>query len=344
MFLIGGIAAMAVACAQEIARDSLPSFLSARIYKARHSGAGGSYNESLFASPQILAQVAVTLSTWAFSAIALPSTTRRRIGAIGVLAAGIVTAYLSRIRTAPFIAVFALSLTYLGAWKVRGSVREMPAAMRGLLLGLAVLALIGTSYFLVTLEFPNSPSDQAAQDATFYRSALRWDELGIRMRVFIREIAQLENHDPVFGYGAGTGGQVKRFVDTGFDDIPVVSDTGIFLLYHEMGVIGLFAFILCYIGLIARCGWQMATRRSIPGVSVPAFSIGVGLLIWFLFKSHACIANGLSHALWMVSIGLCCSALDRQGREERARAAARRSPVPSTAEDDARRPGGPQHP
>ena len=315
IFLIGGLLAIGVAIAQESARDSLPEFLSTRIYRARHGSAGGEYNESLFASPQTFGQVAVLLGAWSFAALILPSFSRHRIAAAGVLLASLGGVYLSRIRTALLAHLCVLFLIWLCVWKVGTRRDELPGPLRGILAGILIVCVATSFYYLVLPEISDSSPANPTGDTHYYQMLFDTDLLTYRLSFFLLEFARAGEHDWFFGYGAGTGGRTREFVETDFRGIPEVGDTGLYLLYHEMGMLGLAAFLACYGGLTVQCAIRMTVRPSIPVVSIPAFAIGTVFLLWFLLKSHTCIANGLSHIIWLGSIGICCAVLDGVRRE-----------------------------
>ena len=90
------------------------------------------------------------------------------------------------------------------------------------------------------------------------------------------------------------------------------------------------AFLICYGGLTLNCGFRLFARPRPMLAAIPAFALSMAFLAWFLLKSHTCIANGLSHALWLGHIGICCGLLDRKRPQE---------PSPARKAEDARRPG-----
>lgn len=316
IFLIGGLLVIAVAVAQEFAREALPSFLSTRIYRVRHGGAGGDYNESLFASPQTLSHVAVVLAAWSFTSLVLPGFSRRRFSPLGLLLLGLIGVYLSRIRTALLILVMVLFIIWLGVWKVATRPGQMPAPLRGLVVALVILVLGSACYVAIYSGLKDMGDEDLARDILFYERALDFETIKLRSGLFLLEFQTSGEHDWFFGNGAGTGGRMRGFVDIDFHSIPAVSDTGLYLLYHEMGMVGLVSFLVCFGALLLRCALFLSVRPTIPPVALPTFALGAALLLWFLFKSHTCIANGFTRIIWMGSMGICCAALDRQRQAE----------------------------
>ena len=314
--LVGSMAAIAVGIVMEFRRDLLPPILAQRIFLEMHSGAGGLYIESIFASPQIFAQLMLVLAVWSFVAVTYPGFARRRAWSLALLLLGLYSIYISRIRTTVPLLGFALFFTWLVGAKLKPSPREGSAPARGAFLALALFVLAFTMYLLIFMDRPTDLPPGLARDSRFYLEIFSPSVVSTRLQLFVEEIRRVVEHEAVFGFGAGTGGPIRRFLSPMSAEIPSVLDTGFFLLFQEMGILGLMTFLICYAGLVVRPAIRIISGPYTSPLAIPSLAIAVSFLLWFLLKAHTVIANGFSHMLWMGSMGLCCAALDRTDAEQ----------------------------
>jgi hypothetical protein len=293
---------------QEFYRSGLPEFLSARIYAERHSLAGGVYNESVFASPQILAQVLLCSLTLVASYVA----SREKFTIISFLLAGLgfcataLALALTRIRTGLVFAVFALGLIWLlSAW-VRGRSAASVKRLRLLfLVGFAALGIVAVLFIVLGGKSLADADSSFKQDSDFFGYLFDPGELMARLTYGFSEIGQeLPGHDWFLGYGAGAGSLRKFF------QVPLVYDTGLFLIYHEFGALGLSVFCIAYVGLTVDC-FRRLFGAPVSRDVIPSLTIATVFLLWFLLKSHSCMRNGFSHTIWMGMLGISCALLDR---------------------------------
>ena len=306
VFAAGAVCAILVAVLQEYAPESLPGILLVRIYKESHSLAGGDFNESLFASPQTLAHVtSVFLMAAVLYLIRYAKGTGLLFGNLAVAGAAF-TLLLSRTRTSIVLGAAGVLIVLALARKANTTLRQASAR-------LAVLAAAAAGILLYTfaaVAAGNIGSAGLRRDVDFFSRAFRMDELVGRLLLF-RQEGELRNHDLLVGYGAGTGGMVRELIPPHeVAAIPRALDSGLYLLFHETGLVGVAAFLLCYVGLPLGCALRVGRRTRVPGVVVPALAVSAVSLAWFLFKSHTIISNGLSHAILWTAAGLCAGALD----------------------------------
>jgi hypothetical protein len=309
LFMLGSVVALIVTFLQEFARDSLPPFLSTRIYIESHPLAGGTYNESLFATMYILSKVllyAVAISFIWFSG-------QKRISSalwvwsllgISVIFAGIV---LSRSRVTLMLGVFFLLVIWaLSAYKQKTDKSHI--ATRKLASGLCVV--LGLGAVLIFAFMPaKDPEDSLGRDVEFFKWLVDPDELAHRfMWLFEVELEGLKDHNWFFGYGAGAG-TLQPFYPGLPDDIPAVLDTGLFMIVNEFGLFGLLFFFICFGGLTVSCLQKILASPHIPGSVLPLFAINVTFLILFSWKYHVTLRNGFSQFLWLSSLGICCAQL-----------------------------------
>lgn len=147
------------------------------------------------------------------------------------------------------------------------------------------------------------------KDLDFFSNIYDPDELLVRLFYFLKESDELRNHDFLTGYGAGTGSLAPQF-DLELRDIPEVSDTGIFLIYHEFGLLGVLLFIYSYILNSLKFLLEIYCRRDHRPEAIASITVSIVYLTWFLFKSFTVLRNGFSHELWLGSMGLCCGLIE----------------------------------
>ena len=313
IMVIGCVAAMIVGLLQELGRGSLPGSLSTRIYKEGHSLAGGLYVESLFASPQIFAQVIVVFAAHVYLRIQCAERGRGNITPLLAFVGAALAILMSRIRTAAGAIVLVTGMTWLLFKRTRPVRPDLGSAAIGAAANLGLLLLL-------IWVFANVPTEQTpygvaglSRDVSFYQQALDPQEIARRIRYPAREVERLRHHNWAFGHGVGTGGPIRQFLRPRLQHKIAVDarDSGIFLLYHEMGLIGLLAFSVLYLGLLVKAGLGLIALPCPPRECIPAFAIAFVFTGWFLLKSHSCLANGFSHALWLGSLGLCLGLLER---------------------------------
>jgi hypothetical protein len=330
VFAVGATAAVLVSILQEHARASLPSFLTVRIYKEGHSLAGGLYNESIFAAPQTLAVVLLVFMTFLAAGLIFAQGTGMRwavrvTAQAGLLCLAAYALYLSRIRVAVPLAAFTLALVVV--LSPRGGAAPGKVLLR---VASGVIALSAVAVVFVAISPPHAVGTRAAErDAAFYMRLLDPTEWAHRLTLVFREIQDLPGHNMLFGYGAGTGGSIRPVIFTPkIGVIPPVLDTGGMLIYHELGLLGVAAFAMSYVWLLVRRTWQALALPSVPPGMVPALSIALALLIWFVLKSHTIVGNGLSHALWLGTAGMCGGMVRLAVAQRQAQAASRPEPAP----------------
>jgi hypothetical protein len=313
VFIIGSIAAALVAVLQEYGRALLPYFLQARIYKEGHAEAGGSYNESLFASPQILAQMMFPMLAWSTLALLVRRTSKMGFwAAVGVILCGY-TCYLSRIRVSVALAAVMVLFILLLIRKTGLSVSRL--AFRAIVAGFVLSMLAALLVAAVSNDDPSTLKGQ--RDEEFFSKLLDPTESVSRLFYWQNEIADLPDHNAMFGYGAGTGGSMRSVIDDPrLLSIRVISDTGIALLFHELGLLGLALFSLCYIGIPVWALVQIVRRRRVDPTAIGSLAVCFTYLVWFLIKSHPVIGNALSHIVWMTMLGISVGTLKRGEFEE----------------------------
>ncbi len=324
VFLVGTVAAVFVAMAQEMARDALPGFLSQRIYMEGHSEAGGMYNESLFASPSILAEVLLVGATAVLATICLDE--RRRIaGWAGILLCHCVGIYLCRIRigVSALVASAAVvaAISFLaGNTAIRARLVQRlgtTAVLFGLLLLLGLM-------WRVDKVWLSSADVDLSREGEFYSRLGQHEELLQRTLYFVEEVRfhEMSVSGLLFGYGAGTAGALRDFLGTRDSPAPRITDTGIVLLLAEFGVVGLLVFLGGVLGIQFQLALAMRNLR-VTTPMVWSFAASLVLLLWFLLKSHTVISNGTSLILWFGSLGICHGQVALQKRRNRAAYAAR---------------------
>lgn len=311
----GIVMSILVAFAQETMRGALPFFLAKRIYKAKNDSAGGLYVESLFASPQILAQVVTVLMCWMFTRLLAPppNARSRLLFPVTLFLLCWAAIFITRIRIAVALGVLMIGMIVL----------IIPRA--GVNLGRLGLRLLGGGGLILAALFlgmalgPDNPFDlKSQQDKKFFTKLLIVEENTKRLLFFTGEIERIDGyeHSKTLGFGAGTGGTIRNVIgDYRLLAVPIVHDTGIALVYHEMGVLGGALFVLCYIVLPIQVILRMS-RRQVPLVVVPALTIVVAFTGWFLFKAHPVMMNGLSHSIWLIMMGICFGAIDTQQQQQ----------------------------
>jgi len=302
IFIVFGAVTVAVALLQEYARGSLPEVLSARIYFEKHAESGGLYVESLFASPQTLGQLAVLMTTWCFAEALFGAGVSRPLLALLSIIPLFYTIYVSRIRSAllmvllAVLAVFAIGLARLGTSK-----RLLKLAMLGALLPAILLGAVSRQPSIQD----SSSEAPAARDVEYYGGLFAPDELLDRLSQFMIEYNLLRNHNCLIGYGAGTGGLATELnLPNLSEDIPQVTDTGLFLIYHEYGVVGLLCFGLSYVILSIILIYYICRPHVISIPLIASGVLSILFLVWFLLKSYTIMRNGFSHAMWLGSMGL----------------------------------------
>jgi len=302
IFIVFGAVTVAVALLQEYARETLPEVLSMRIYFEKHSESGGLYVESLFASPQTLGEVAALMATWCFAEAVFGAGVSRPMLALLSIIPLFYTIYVSRIRSAlllvllAFLAVFAIGLARLGVSKRLLMLAKVGALLSALLLG-------AVSWQRSTQD--SSSEAGAAKDVDYYGASFAPNELIERLSYFMVEYEFLRNHNFLIGYGAGTGSLVTECnVPNLSEDIPQVTDTGLFLIYHEYGVVGLACFGLSYLILSLLIVYHLCRIHVISISLIASGVLSILFLAWFLFKSYTIMRNGFSHAMWLGSMGL----------------------------------------
>ena len=161
--------------------------------------------------------------------------------------------YLSRIRVAVVLAVVAVLFLAMFVRKTGLSVSRL--AMRLIISGFALSLLV---MLLVALIPSQKLSLKGEHEKTFFAVVLDPAESIDRINLWEREIADLPNHSMWWGYGAGTGGSMRPVIaDQRLLLVPVVNDTGMALLYHELGLFGYLTFAICYVGIPLGliCAW-----------------------------------------------------------------------------------------
>lgn len=324
IFLVGTVAAALVAVAQEMARDALPSFLSQRIYMEGHSEAGGAYNESLFASPSILAEVLLVGATSILATICLGEQ-RRIAGLAGILLCHCVGIYLCRIRIGVSALVASAAVVAVISFVGGGAaVRARLVGRLGATVVLLGILLLPAVLWRVDRIWLSSADVDLVQEGAFYSSLGQHDELLQRALYFMEEtrMHDISVSGLLFGYGAGTAGALRDFLGAWDSPAPKITDTGIVLLLSEFGVAGLVVFLGGVLGIQLKL---FLAIRHLP-VSTPmawSFAVSLVLLFWFLFKSHTVISNGTSLILWFGSLGICHGQVALQIRRLRAAEAGR---------------------
>lgn len=308
VFVIGASAAVLVTFLQETMRDALPGALSVRIYSDRHSLAGGNFNESLFASPQILAQVAVAFFALLVTAMLVTDRPLRVAVLLPVLAAALLTVYLSRIRTGLLVAALVAALVAL-LLVLRSGVGLGRVLRR---LGAVAVVCVAAGSVLAALTDDPYRARDLERDKNFFLHLLNPAELTQRLLFFVHEIEGWPDHDALTGYGAGTGGLTRSVIgETEVLAVPRIHDSGIALIYHELGLLGVATFALGYLGTLLRTSLRAAAGPGLPPEAAPTLAVAAGFTVWFLFKSHPVIANGCSHFLWLACLGIATAAVDR---------------------------------
>jgi len=254
--------------------------------------------------------VMMIVYAWAVMRLLLATSPARQFGgAIGTMAA-LLTMFLSRIRVSIVLAAAATGLMLLFSRKAGLRAGRLVMAM-----AVGMFAVGSALFVLAAVESPDSFSTQTQErDKNFFMKITDPDELIGRLFFFYYEIDYLPGYNPLYGFGAGTGGSMRSVIGTiELLDVPKIDDTGIALIYHELGLLGLGAFVMSYVWITVRCGVRMVRMPQVPSIAVSAFAVAFLFLVWFLLKSHAVIANGLSNATWMASLGITAALLDRTG-------------------------------
>ncbi len=309
IFITGVLFAILIALLQEFMRDSLPSVFSTRIYKERHSLTKSLYVESIFASPQIMAEVFLVAFVWLYSYLMNSRSGKRIFIFFSLLFLCAVGIYLSRIRAAVLLTVFVIVFETSLIWKASPGYLKMTRPLRAVVAILLIIVFF--SLYMIRIQTQKAERFNPRRERSFYSMLIDTEELAKRLSVPQRAIGNIkERHNAITGFGAGTGGRTATFMS---DKVaPTVSDTGSFLIYHELGALGMAAFLLCYFGLIANSGLRFLRYNKRDDDFIPAFTVALTLFLWFFLKSHTCMANGASHIIWMASIGMSCSILDRR--------------------------------
>ncbi len=298
LFSVGCVITVVLAIMQEHARSALPAVLSDRIYKTAHSLAGGEYNEGPFASPTVLAVVMVTTLMFVLAEL---SREQRRVHAwwFGFVVLLLYSIYLTRTRIAVVFVLFGAGLLAVTSPpSVRVVKRWVSYSLIGGLFAIAGLATVLLSEVELRV---GSPTTSYEQDLAFYSWLLDPDELVARLFIFTREIGWTEPRNVLLGYGTGVSGSLVRLLSPP-PNAPMTHDTGLFLLYVEVGVTGMFVFAVTYLRaawLCARVGLRPTAASTTRAAAVATSYIP----LWFLLKNHPLIANGATHALWLVATG-----------------------------------------
>ncbi len=302
IFVVGSVLSVALAAAQEHLRGSLPEALSARIYKIGHPMAGGLYNEGPFASSTILAAVLCAVVVFTYAHVVRSRSKSVWLSA-GLLLACSYGIYLSRVRVAIPLAAAGLTLVALIGPPHRQR-RGRSWLLFGAMLSLGLVAYLLTAMNDLTLT---GETTIVAREVSFFEVVLNPEEIAQRGLFFLNEMRRIEPVKAIWGYGPGLGGAMRRLLENE-PECPAVADTGIFLLYVELGVMGLVAFAIAYFGATVQCARQVSFRASSPRV-IAGLVVSSCLGLWFLLKMHALIANGATHALWLASLGVALSGL-----------------------------------
>jgi hypothetical protein len=307
IYVTGCLIAIFIAIMQEFARGALPAFLAARIYKEKHVVAGGMYNESIFASPQVLAVVMFPLLAWTFMELLIKRTRVNSLlyGATLILIG--YTIFLSRIRVAVPLAFVTIMFILVLARKTGMKVSTMASRV---IIGGFVLSVMFAVLVVVVPE--DIYTRKAEIDRSFFGKVLRPHENFIRLLYWMKEIEDLPNHSAIFGYGVGTGSRLREVVgDYRLVNIPTIYDTGIAMLYHEMGLVGLIAFAVGFVMLPLNAMWRILKARAVEPAAIASLGVCGAYLGWFLFKHHTVLINTISHLLWMGVLGVCFASLTR---------------------------------
>lgn len=281
LFWVGVVLSLCVGFAQEFDRGALPRFFSKRIFIEKHSDAVGSYVESIFASPTIFAEfLTVALACTLFDG--------EEAGYWGPVFSGALVLGILVSRTRAAI-VFAAALLLLKlATLAFGSKRGLRRGAAGFL---TLFCVVASVYACSDL----------AKDSSFFSATIDSGQLEGRALIFGNERGALVDHDWVLGYGIGTGGSMRSMYGASVDAIPEVYDTGLFLLYHELGAVGVASFLAIFLGLAVHAyGRGRAEFRS----NLRYYASILVLLAWFLFKTHAMLSNIFSCMLWFGLVGL----------------------------------------
>ena len=281
LFWAGVALSLCVAFIQETDRGILPQFFSRRIFIEKHSEAVGSYVESIFTSPTIFAEfLCVALACILFDGDE-PGYLVSFLS--GLLVLGIL---LSRTRVAIFLAgaLFLLKI-FMAPFASKRDFRKKALNI------MILFSVVASVYAYSDLQ----------KDSSFFSAVVDSDKLEGRAFIFGNEQGALVGHDWVLGYGIGTGGSMRSMYGESVDGIPEVYDTGLFLLYHEMGVVGVVSFLAIFFGLAVHAyGRGMDEFKS----NLKYYCSILVLLIWFLFKTHAILSNIFSSMLWFGLVGL----------------------------------------
>jgi hypothetical protein len=308
IYAIGCIAAIAIAVIEEYARGALPEFITARIYTEKHAEAGGAFVESLFASPQILAEVMFPFVAWCVLEMLIGTVQRTRLlAAIAVIAAGF-GIFLSRIRVAVLLAGLMVLFIALLARKTGLSLGRLTGRVVATLVALSLLLTI-----LVAVLPEDTYGRKGEKDRDFFGKLLDPSSSFRRLGIWAQEISELPpDHNPTFGYGTGTGGgQMRTLIgDIRLLDRPMVYDTGIALLYYEMGIVGFIVFVLGFVVFPIYVLIQLFRAQQVAPAAVASIAVYFAFLGWFLFKAHPVISNVLSHSVWVAMLGVCYSLLN----------------------------------
>jgi len=300
IMVVGLICVAVVGIMQEFARGTLSPFFSYRLYRAKHSMASGYYVDSLFASPQNVAVMgAVSMIIGILGGYSARNTDRAFLWILFCILSILIT-YLSRVRTGMLLLVLGFSMVYFLSNRIRFLNRRV--------CHFAVASLIiitSCAFFFPSVTDGLISRSDIGSEMSYYSSLFDPYILLDRATVFAREIEYLPKHDFFFGYGAGWSGSLSRFATANEGIFAKAHDSGLFLIYCEFGLLGIILFVAPVL-LKAFTSFAVVKRTNFCSLyAIGSISITLILLIWFLVKSHAILANSFSSILLFGSLGIC---------------------------------------
>lgn len=299
IFLAGMTLAAVIGVLQQIAPGSLPQFLLVRSYIEKHSLAGAGYSESLFSSPSIFAQALLLASLFAFDLWCR----KGKLVSLLLLPVFLAGLWASHIRVALVFLLLGLLLLYALSVYREGNLWNTHS--RGTILAL-MLAGVGTTFALAMgMHRASAVVDQetATRDLSFYERILNREEILQRLTVPIMAVQRTPPEKLILGYGAGTGGALRRFLPPEtVAGVPRVTDDGVSLLVRETGILGAVLFFVPVLGILLVCSRRIAYHGDPVGIPIV---VGAWVFtVWFTVKSHAVMSNSFSQIMWFGCMGI----------------------------------------
>jgi len=304
----GAVYAFCVGAMQEHAKDLLPGFYNRKIFIEKHSLAKGEYIESVFSSPQTFSLSMIILSYMALYKLL----SERRSGYIygGLMLLSIYGVYLSRIRVALFldlVGMFAILILYIS-----------PYMRRRLLISISLFLIILVPCYVFVVGMNGGSLE--LQDMEFYRDLVDMDKLRGRVEYGLKLSSSSRDFGlSIFGYGAGTSGELRRFLNNQWRFGPGAEDSGFTQYHYQFGLLGVFLFF-APLGLSLFGVSSQNKRNAINYTLIGAVIIMCWVLyVWLVFKANSIVVNGFSSMILYLSFGYAIGAVYRKRQEAKSK-------------------------